>query len=108
MTFARALNGGDSTPASMEPPLRAIRMLDVVPVPNNVKSLSGVRQLLLKRARANVSVEEPMAVMPMILFLSSDIDFISCFATSQKEGFVVINATTLTGKPRAAPAMTCD
>src|SRR5262245_31559067 len=108
MTVAMALNGGESTPASIEPPLRAIRMLDVVPVPNNVKSLSGIRPLLLKRARANVSVEEPIAVMPMILFLSPDIDFISGFAMSQKEGFVVINATTFTGKPRAAPAITCD
>src|SRR5262245_53706559 len=99
MTFAIALNGGESTPASMDPPLRATRMLDVVPVPNNVKSLSGVRPLLLKRARANVSVDEPMAVIPMILFLRSAIDFISGFAMSQNEGFVVMKPTTFTGKP---------
>src|SRR5262245_3262178 len=108
MTFAMPLNGGESTPASTDPALRATRMFEVVPVPNKVKSLSGVRPLLLRRARANVSVEEPMAVMPMILFLRSDIDFIYGFAMSQKEGLVVMKPTTLTGKPRAAPAITCD
>ena len=47
-----------------------------------------------------------MAVMPMILPLSSAIDLISGLAISQKEGLMVRKPTTFTAKPRAAPAIT--
>ena len=103
-----ALNGGDNTPASTVPAFIAVRIFEVVPVPINATSRSGVKPFLATTKRASVSVEEPMAVMPMILLLSSAIDLISGFAISQKEGLMVRKPTTLTGKPRAAPAITCD
>ncbi len=49
-----------------------------------------------------------MAVIPIILLLSPATDLISGFAISQKEGLMVKKPTTFTGKPRAAPAITCD
>src|SRR5207247_7854496 len=92
---AIALNGGDNTPASTVPAFIAVRIFEVVPVPINATSLSGVKPFFVNRKRARVSVEEPMAVMPMILPLRSAIDLISGFAINQKEGLIVRNPMTL-------------
>src|SRR5688500_9221916 len=100
-----ALNGGDKTPASTVPAFMAVRILEVVPVPMNATSRSGVRPFLLTRNRASVSVDEPIAVMPTILPLRSAIVLISGFDINQKDGLIVRKPTTLTGNPRAAPAI---
>src|SRR4026207_1017615 len=100
------LKGGDNTPASTLPAFIEVKIFDVVPVPMSATSRSGVRPFLTSTYRASVSVEEPIAVMPMILFFSSGIDLISGFATNQNEGLMVRKQITLTGSPRAAPHTT--
>src|SRR5438094_473963 len=89
-----ALKGGDKTPASTVPPFIAVRIFEVVPVPRKATSRSGVKPFLLSRKRASVSVEDPIAVIPMVFFLSSAIDLISGLAISQNEGLIVRNPTT--------------
>src|SRR5687767_8265454 len=103
-----ALNGGDSTPASTVPAFIAVKIFEVVPVPMKATSQSSSKPFLLTRKRARVSVDDPIAVMPIILPLTSDIVLISGFDINQNEGLIVRKPTTLTGSPRAAPAITCD
>src|SRR4030095_15708250 len=99
-----ALNGGDRTPASTVPAFIAVKIFDVVPVPINANSRSVVRPLLFTKKRASVSVDEPMAVMPMIFPLRSAIVLISGLAINQKDGLIVRKAKTLNGRSAAAPA----